>query len=41
LRAAITARLPLHDIALAHEQVERGGGGRVLLNLAADASAQV
>jgi NADPH2:quinone reductase len=41
LRAAIAARLPLQDIALAHEQLERGAGGRVLLNLAADASAQV
>lgn len=41
LRAAIAARLPLQDIALAHEQVERGAGGRVLLNLAAEASAQV
>jgi NADPH2:quinone reductase len=39
LRAVIAARLPLQDIALAHEQVERGAGGRVLLNLAADASA--
>jgi NADPH:quinone reductase len=33
LRAAIAARLPLHDIALAHEQVEQGAGGRVLLSL--------
>lgn len=35
LRAAITARPPLNDIAQAHEQVERGAGGRVLLSLAA------
>ncbi|MDH4115262.1 MAG: zinc-binding dehydrogenase, partial [Burkholderiaceae bacterium] len=41
LRAVIAARLPLQDIALAHEQVERGAGGRVLLSLAADASARV
>lgn len=41
LRAAIALRLPLQDIALAHEQVERGTGGRVLLNLAADVSAQI
>ena len=41
LCAAIAARLPLQDIALAHEQVERSAGGRVLLNLAAEASAQV
>ena len=34
LRAAIAARLPLQDIALAHEQVEQGAGGRVLLSLA-------
>jgi NADPH:quinone reductase len=34
LRAAIAARLPLDDIALGHEQVERGAGGRVLLRLA-------
>lgn len=34
LRAAIAARLPLDDIALAHEQVERGAGGRVLLSVA-------
>ena len=40
LRASIAARLPLHDIALAHEQVERGAGGRVLLGLAADAALQ-
>ena len=33
LRAAIAARLPLDDIALAHEQVERGAGARVLLKL--------
>lgn len=33
LRAAIAARLPLADIARAHEQVERGAGGRVLLSL--------
>jgi NADPH:quinone reductase len=41
LRAAIAARLPLQDIALAHEQVERGAGGRVLLHLAGEASAPV
>jgi NADPH:quinone reductase len=41
LRADIAARLPLQDIALAHERVERGAGGRVLLNLAANAFAQV
>lgn len=40
LRAAVTARLPLQDIALAHEQVERGAGGRVLLSLAVDAATQ-
>lgn len=40
LRAAIAARLPLDDIALAHEQVERGAGGRVLLSLAAQAAAR-
>ena len=40
LRAAIAARLPLDDIALAHEQVERGAGGRVLLSLATPAPAQ-
>jgi NADPH:quinone reductase len=34
LRAAIAARLPLDDIASAHEQVERGASGRVLLRLA-------
>lgn len=34
LRTAIARRLPLDDIALAHEQVERGAGGRVLLSLA-------
>lgn len=33
LRAAIAARLPLQDIALAHEQVEQGAGGRVLLTV--------
>jgi len=38
LRATISTRLPLQDIALAHEQVERGAGGRVLLNLGADAA---
>lgn len=38
LRAAIAARLPLQDIALAHEQVERGAGGRVLLDLNADSA---
>jgi len=41
LRLGIAARLPLEDIALAHEQVARGAGGRVLLDLAADASARV
>ena len=40
LRAAIAARLSLDDIALAHEQVERGVGGRVLLSLATPAPAQ-
>lgn len=40
LRAAIAARLPLDDIALAHEEVERGAGGRVLLRVAADAAAR-
>jgi NADPH2:quinone reductase len=40
LRATIAARLPLQHIARAHEQVERGAGGRVLLNLDADASAR-
>lgn len=38
LRAAIAARLPLQDIALAHEQVERGAGGRVLLDLNNDSA---
>lgn len=33
LKAAIAARLPLADIALAHELVEQGAGGRVLLHL--------
>lgn len=33
LHAAIGARLPLPDIAEAHERVERGAGGRVLLIL--------
>ncbi|MGJ7524968.1 NADPH:quinone reductase [Variovorax sp. GB1P17] len=32
LRASIAARLSLADIAQAHEQVERGVGGRVLLS---------
>lgn len=41
LRATIAARLALQDIALAHEQVERGAAGRVLLNLTAGAIAQV
>ena len=41
LRAAIASRLPLEDIALAHVQVERGAGGRVLLDPTAGASAQV
>jgi NADPH:quinone reductase len=40
LRAAIAARLPLDDVALAHEQVERGAGGRVLLSLATPAPAR-
>lgn len=40
LHAAIAARLPLDDIALAHEQVERGAGGRVLLTLANPATAR-
>ena len=40
LRASIAARLPLQDIALAHEQVERGAGGHVLLDLTADAADQ-
>ena len=39
LRVAIAARLPLDDIALAHEQVEHGAGGRVLLQLSPDARA--
>jgi NADPH2:quinone reductase len=34
LRSAVTQRWPLQDVALAHEQVERGAGGRVLLSLA-------
>jgi NADPH:quinone reductase len=34
LRAAVVARLALQDIAHAHEQVERGAGGRVLLSVA-------
>lgn len=37
LRAAIAQRLPLEKIAQAHEQVERGAGGRVLLSLAPSA----
>lgn len=40
LRAAIAARLPLRDIALAHEQVEQGAGGRVLLTVQADLANQ-
>ncbi len=40
LRATVAAWLPLQDIALAHEQVEQGAGGRVLLDLTAGASAQ-
>jgi NADPH2:quinone reductase len=40
LRAAIAARLPLDDIARAHEQVERGASGRVLLSLATAAPAR-
>lgn len=40
LRAAIAARLPLQDIALAHEQVEQGAGGRVLLTVQADVTGQ-
>ena len=39
LHTSIAARLPLQEIALAHERVERGAGGRVLLDLAADAGA--
>lgn len=39
LRASIAARLPLQDIARAHEQVEQGAGGRVVLDLAAAAPA--
>ena len=35
----IAALLPLDDIALAREQVERGAGGRVLLSLATPAPA--
>ena len=38
LRAAIAARLPLNDRALAHEQEERGAGGRVLLSVGAPAA---
>jgi NADPH2:quinone reductase len=34
LRAAIAARLPLDEIARAHELVEHGAGGRVLLRVA-------
>lgn len=34
LHTAIAQRLPLDNIAQAHEQVERGAGGRVLLSLA-------
>lgn len=33
LRSAVAARLPLADIAKAHEMVERGVGGRVVLNI--------
>lgn len=33
LKAAIAARLPLADVALAHEMVEQGASGRVLLQL--------
>lgn len=33
LKSPIAARLPLADIALAHEQVEQGVGGRVLLRV--------
>lgn len=40
LRAAIAARLPLQDIALAHEHVEQGAGGRVLLTVQADVANQ-
>ncbi len=40
LRAAIAARLPLQDIALAHEQVEQGAGGRVLLTVQANVADQ-
>lgn len=39
LRVGIAARLPLEDIALAHEQVERGAAGRLLLSLASGAAA--
>ena len=38
LRTTLAARLPLEDIALGHEQVERGAGGRVLLSLAPPAA---
>jgi len=41
LSFSIAARLPLQDIALAHEQVERGAGGRVLLDLTAGMIKQV
>lgn len=34
LRVSIAARLPLGEIAQAHELVERGAGGRVLIELA-------
>lgn len=34
LRVAIAARLPLDETAQAHEQVEHGAGGRVLLSVA-------
>ena len=40
LRLGIAARLPLEDIALAHEQVERGAAARVLLSLAPGAAAR-
>jgi NADPH2:quinone reductase len=33
LRTSIAVRMPLEDIAKAHELVERGAGGRVLLDL--------
>ena len=38
LRATIAERLPLDEIALAHERVESGAGGRVLLSLAGESA---